>query len=160
MDGVQKEETVYKPKHSEIEWSKLVRLGKQLIGTPYVFGAEVNLKDPDMGHVRAIDCSELVELLYAQIGLTIPDGSYNQAKVCKRLDFGPPPKTDVLLIGDLGFKWVPETEVIHHVGIYIGEGQVLEAKGKAWGTILTPFKQYIGSSHFAFWGRLKSIEDS
>lgn len=148
-------------KHSDIQWSRLVDLGRKMTGKPYEFGAEVNLKDPDPAHIKAIDCSELVEWLFAQVGIAVPDGSYNQAKRVRRLRFVPDdPKSDVLLLGDLGFKWDPETEVIHHVGIYIGGRNVLEAKGKKWGVVITPYEEYVGSSHFAFWGRLKDIEDA
>lgn len=140
------------PKDSEVEWSKLVRLGKQLVGKPYNFGEELNLKDPDVLHIKAIDCSELVEWLYAQVGLTVPDGSYNQFKVSKQVD-------GELRVGDLGFKWDPETHVVHHVGIWLGDF-VLEAKGKAWGTVLTGRKEYESSPHFAMWKRLNVITDA
>lgn len=143
-------------KHSEMNWSKLIDLGRRLVGKPYVFGSEVDLKNPSPEAIAAIDCSELIEWLFAQIGIFMPDGSYNQAKMCRRLVFGP----DVLLIGDLGFKWDPETKAIHHVGIYIGGKDVLEAKGSKWGVVVTPYEDYIASSHFAFWGRLKGIEDA
>lgn len=142
-------------KHSDINWPHLITLGRQLVGKPYVFGAEVNLRDPDPAHITAIDCSELVEWLYAQIGISVPDGSYNQAKVCRRLEREAP-----VLIGDLGFKWNPDTEIIHHVGIYIGDDTVLEAKGKAWGVTLSMLSSYVASNHFAFWGRLKTVEDA
>ena len=142
-------------KHSELDWTKFIRLGKALVGKPYVFGAEINLRESDPAILKAIDCSELTEWLFFQgLGLSLPDGSYNQAKVINRL-VEPP-----LLIGDLGFKWNPENEVIHHVGVYIGEETVLEAKGKAFGTVLTPLAQYIGSAHFAYWGRHRDIEDA
>lgn len=148
-------------KHSDIQWGKMIGLGRRLVGKPYTFGAEVDLNDPDPDHILGIDCSELVEWLYHQIGIDIPDGSYNQAKMVRRLNFIPnDPKSDVLLLGDLGFKWEPETEIIHHVGIYIGQSKVLEAKGKRWGVVLTPYDEYVGSSHFAYWGRLKNIEDA
>lgn len=147
-------------KHSEINWPHLISLGKKLVGKPYVFGAEVDLKDPDPAHINAIDCSELVEWLYAQINVSMPDGSYNQAKMCKRLEFNAGLASDILLLGDLGFKWDPETHAIHHVGIFIGNGEVLEAKGKKWGVVLTPFADYVSSEHFAYWGRLKTVEDA
>lgn len=141
-------------KHSEINWPKLIDLGLKLVGTPYVFGAEVNLKDPDISHIKAIDCSELIEYLFAQIGIQVPDGSYNQAKVCRKIQAGE------ILIGDLIFLWNPENEVIHHVGINLGEGRILEAKGKAYGVVITPIPRLLHSSHFAFFGRLKQIEDA
>lgn len=141
-------------KHSEINWPRLIELGRRLIGKPYNLGAEVNLKDPDPDHIKAIDCSELVEWLYAQIGISVPDGSYNQAKVCREI------KEEQLLIGDLGFKWFPDTHAIHHVGVFLGGNDVLEAKGKQWGTKITPISTYMASSHFAHWGRLKVVEDA
>jgi len=142
-------------KHSQINWAHLITLGKKLVGKPYVLGAEVNLKDPDTDHIKAIDCSEIVEWLFAQINIAVPDGSYNQAKVVTRISPGQP-----ILIGDLGFKWNPENEGIHHVGIFIGDDTILEAKGKKWGVVLTPVKDFTASEHFAFWGRLKDIEDA
>lgn len=147
-------------KHSEVNWTRLIDLGKRLVGKPYRLGAEVSLNETDPDRIKEIDCSELVEWLYAQIGLSVPDGSYNQAKVVRRLEFGPPPAKDSLLIGDLGFKWNPDNRVVHHVGVFIGEGQVLEAKGTQWGVVTTPFDEYISSSHFAYWGRLRTIEDA
>lgn len=139
-------------KDSEINWTKFIGLGKKLLGKPYKFGAEINLNDPDPSHIKAIDCSELVEWLYAQIGIQVPDGSYNQFKVSHPIEGAP-------RVGDLGFKWIPETQSIHHVGIWIGES-VLEAKGKDYGVVLTERKDYESSSHFAMWRRLSSIADS
>lgn len=140
------------PKHSEVNWARLVSLGKQLIGIPYNFGAEVNLKDPDTQHIKAIDCSELVEWLYAQVGLSIPDGSYNQFRTTRPITGDP-------LLGDLGFKWIPETRSVHHVGVWIG-GAVLEAKGAAWGVVLTDRTDFERSSHFAGWRRMNAIVDA
>lgn len=140
------------PKHSEIDWAKFIRLGKQLVGKFYNFGIEVNLKETDPAKITALDCSELVEWLYAQVGMTIPDGSYNQFKVSK-------PVEGELLIGDLGFKWNPDTHSVHHVGVWI-DGSVLEAKGKSYGVVLTSREAYEGSSHFAGWRRLNVVSDA
>lgn len=140
-------------KDSQINWARLVALGKALVGKPYVFGSEVNLKDPDPVHIKSIDCSELVEWLFAQIGIVVPDGSYNQFKVSH------PVKADDLRIGDLGFKWIPETHSVHHVGVWIGE-TVLEAKGINYGTVLTDRKTFEASEHFAGWRRLNVVADA
>lgn len=139
-------------KHSDIDWAKFVRLGKQLVGKPYNFGVEVDLKEHDPAKIAALDCSELVEWLYAQVGIVVPDGSYNQFKVSQEV-------SGDLLIGDLGFKWDPETHVIHHVAVWL-DGTVLEAKGKSWGVVLTEKQKYEESSHFAMWRRLKTIQDA
>lgn len=147
-------------KHSEINWAGMIGDGKALVGKPYNFGQEVDLKDRDPKDIQAIDCSELIEWLYFPTGLAMPDGSYNQAKVCRMVPGESHEFPDKLLLGDLGFKWYPDTHQIHHVGIYIGNGEILEAKGKQWGVVITPVNSFMASAHFAWWGRHKNIEDA
>lgn len=147
-------------KHSDLNWPQLIELGKKLVGKPYKFGAEVNLKNPDPAHIKAIDCSELAEWLFAQIGIRIPDGSYNQAKACCKIGGQWKEFPGKLKVGDLGFKWNPDTQSIHHVGVYIGQKDVLEAKGLKWGVVITPIDTYMASTHFAWWGRLKAMGDT
>ena len=139
-------------KHSEINWAKFNALSKQLVGKPYEFGAETNLKDPDTSHIKALDCSELVEYLFAQIFIIVPDGSANQFKVCRPI-VGEPQ------IGDLGFKWHPDTHEVHHVGIYLKD-TVIEAKGKKWGVVLTSKADFEDSPDWAMWKRLNQIIDA
>jgi cell wall-associated NlpC family hydrolase len=139
-------------KHSEVNWAKFVQLGKQLVGKPYNFGIEVDLREHDPAKLKALDCSELIEWLFAQIEIAVPDGSYNQFKVSV-------PVTGDLLIGDLGFKWHPDNQVIHHVGVWLGD-KVLEAKGKAWGVVLTSKEQFQASIDWAMWRRLNKIVDA
>lgn len=139
------------PKHSEVNWARLISLGKQLVGKPYNFGEEVSLNETDPSRLKALDCSELVEWLFKQVNVPCPDGSYNQFKVSKQVT--------ELKLGDLGFKWIPETKSIHHVGIWLGD-TVLEAKGKQWGVVLTTREAYEASPHFAMWRRLSSIVDA
>lgn len=138
---------------SKINWARFVALSNQLIGKPYVFGAETNLKDPDPSNIKALDCSEMVEWLYAQVGLAMPDGSYNQFKATVPVVGSP-------RIGDLAFKWVLETHSIHHVGVCIGPTHLIEAKGKSWGTILTPIKDFEQNIEFAGWRRHKDVKDA
>lgn len=140
-------------KHSNVNWPHMVDFLKRQVNKPYVFGVENDPKEANWNNYKAWDCSELAEVAYAKINLFLPDGSYNQVKMCDRVVGDP-------LIGDLGFKWHPDTEVIHHVGIYIGNGIIVEAKGKAWGVVATPIKTFEASPDWAFWGRLKTIQDA
>lgn len=126
---------------------------RRQLGKPYVFGVENDPKEIIWDNYKAWDCSELVEVAFAKIGILVPDGSYNQAKVCNRIVGDP-------LIGDLGFKWHPDTEVIHHVGIYVGNERVIEAKGKSWGVVSTPVGEFVKSPDWAHWGRLRAIQDA
>ena len=139
-------------KHSEINWPLLIDFLKSQIGKPYVFGVENKENEDNWDQYKAWDCSELVEIGFHKIGIQVPDGSYNQAKISRIIE--------IPLIGDLGFKWNPDTEVIHHVGIFIGNNSVVEAKGKDWGVVISNKSDYEASKHFAYWGRLKIVEDA
>ena len=140
--------------HSQVNWASFIEFLLLQVGKPYIFGVENDPNEEDWTKYKAWDCSELVQISYEKIGLPLPDGSYNQAKVIKKVNNGN------FLIGDLFFKWNPDTEVIHHVGIYIGENRIIEAKGKAYGVLLTPLDNYMASTHFAFIGRHKEIIDA
>lgn len=78
------------------------------IGSPYVWGAT----GPD-----AFDCSGLTSWAYKQAGVDIPRTSQQQAAA------GTPVDINDLQIGDLVTFYAGAT----HVGIYAGNGQVLNA---------------------------------
>lgn len=140
-------------KHSEVGWSAFIEFLKRQVGKPYLFGVENDPKESNWDNYKAWDCSELVEIAFYKIHINVPDGSYNQAAVSTPI-VGEP------LIGDLGFKWHPDTKQIHHVGLYIGAGNVVEAKGVNWGVVMTPIKNFENSPDWAYWGRLKLIENA
>lgn len=77
------------------------------VGSQYVFGAA----GPD-----AFDCSGLTSWAYAQAGITIPRTSGGQAG----LQYVP---LDELRPGDLITYYSP----VHHVAMYIGDGQIVHA---------------------------------
>jgi cell wall-associated NlpC family hydrolase len=77
-------------------------------GDPYVWAAA----GPD-----AFDCSGLVQYAYAAAGVELPHSSRMQSTM------GTPVSRSALQPGDLVFFYSP----ISHVGIYIGEGQMVHA---------------------------------
>jgi peptidoglycan DL-endopeptidase CwlO len=77
-------------------------------GSPYQWAAE--------GPSR-FDCSGLVYWSYLQHGRTLPRSSRSQATV------GSPVSTSAMQPGDLVFFYSP----ISHVGIYVGDGQLVHA---------------------------------
>lgn len=81
---------------------------KTKIGAPYVWGGN----GPD-----SFDCSGLTSWAYKQAGVSIPRTSEQQAAA------GTPVDLDDLQLGDL----VTFYEGASHVGIYAGDGQVLNA---------------------------------
>ncbi|MCW2633406.1 MAG: NlpC/P60 family protein [Pseudonocardia sp.] len=75
---------------------------------PYVWGAT---------GPNSFDCSGLVQWAYQQVGVSLPRTTYDQVNV------GSPVSKANLQPGDLVFSYADN----HHVGIYAGDGKVLNA---------------------------------
>ena len=99
---------------------KLQEIASKIIGKPYSFGAEVKLSDPPE-KITSIDCSELIEYLFYQIGIKVPDGSYNQYDVSEEV------KIEEAKIGDLLFT--KKQGKVNHVAMVISQEKVIEASG-------------------------------
>lgn len=83
------------------------------LGQPYVWGGN---------GPNGFDCSGLTSRAYAEAGISIPHSSlaqYNHVKAKGNLVTDP----KLLVPGDLVFYYQP----VHHVAIYIGNGQVVHA---------------------------------
>ena len=97
----------------------LVESARKLLGIPYMLGAEWTdiTKMP-----TALDCSEMVEGVYHQNGLKMPDGSQNQHDFCVH---SPSP-----LLGDLAFFGRSGAgNQIYHVGMVLDDVSIIEARG-------------------------------
>ena len=84
-------------------------------GLPYVWGGN----GPDGGH-EGFDCSGLTKAAYAAAGITLPRTAQTQYDAGPHVPAGQP-----LLPGDLVFYGT--TGDIHHVGLYIGNGLMINA---------------------------------
>lgn len=82
--------------------------GKKYIGTPYLWGGSTP---------KGFDCSGLIHYLYGKQGVSIPRNSREQFS---RLQATSEPQP-----GDLVF--FRKKGVINHVGLYLGDGQMLHA---------------------------------
>jgi cell wall-associated NlpC family hydrolase len=78
------------------------------LGDPYVWGA---------GGPNAFDCSGLTQYAYAAAGISLPHSSKTQSTM------GIPVSRGQLQPGDLVFFYSP----VSHVGMYIGNGQMVHA---------------------------------
>jgi cell wall-associated NlpC family hydrolase len=99
------------------------------VGERYSYGAEVTLQDPNAK--GPWDCSELIEYAARQIGLSMPDGSSNQARqgiVCTLTEARG-------LAGALVFRSSPRW----HVGVSLGDGRVVEARDSIAGVVISEF---------------------
>ncbi|MCW2510419.1 MAG: putative Cell wall-associated peptidase, partial [Modestobacter sp.] len=104
-----------------------IAAAREYLGTDYAWGGG-SLRGPSAGWgidagVVGFDCSGLTRFAYAQAGITIPRNSSAQYSSLPKVS-----RSD-LQRGDLVF-WATNTSrpsTIHHVAIYLGSGQILEA---------------------------------
>jgi peptidoglycan DL-endopeptidase CwlO len=87
-----------------------IGIAKTYLGVKYTWGGT----DPKTG----LDCSGLTRLVYGQVGVSLPRTSRDQAKAGSRVD-----SLAQAQPGDLVFFGSP----VHHVGIYLGDGKMLDA---------------------------------
>jgi cell wall-associated NlpC family hydrolase len=102
------------PGHADV-----VAIALQYVGVPYVWGGS----SPETG----FDCSGLVKHCYDQVGVDLPRNSRAQFKTGTRI---PPDRLDALVLGDLVFfGYGGDPSRVHHVGMYVGNGNFLHAPG-------------------------------
>ncbi len=102
--------------------SAVVDYAMAQVGDPYVWGAV----GPD-----SFDCSGFTMAAWAQAGVSLPHNSSAQ------MGSGTPVSTDALVPGDLVFYYSP----VSHVGIYVGNGQIVHAGNPAIGVTTAPLHQ-------------------
>ncbi|WP_199811610.1 C40 family peptidase [Streptomyces sp. NRRL S-340] len=88
------------------------------LGTPYLWGGEGTAEQGGR-----FDCSGLTQAAYRSVGITLPRVANDQYNA------GPHPQRDELLPGDLVFfsHDLSDSRAIHHVGIYVGGGYMIDA---------------------------------
>ena len=103
-----------------------------MVGVPYVFGGDSR---------RGIDCSAFVQKAYRAADVDIPrtaDLQYESGRKISRNDVQP---------GDLLFYTTYEPGA-SHVGIYIGNGQFIQAGSSTGVTISDAFRGYWGKRYY------------
>ncbi|WP_275560570.1 C40 family peptidase [Streptomyces sp. 5-6(2022)] len=95
---------------------KAIDYAEGQLGLPYEWGGN-GPTDGDAG----FDCSGLTKAAYAAAGINLPRTAEEQFHADPRVPQGKP-----LAPGDLVFYGTPD-EGIHHVGLYIGQGQMINA---------------------------------
>jgi hypothetical protein len=118
----------------------LIDLAIKQKGKPYAWGAN---------GAYAFDCSGLIYWLVNQIGFKFGDATAETLykSRCWIQD------KSALMPSDLVFKH--DGAKIYHVGIYIGDNQVLEAKGKDYGVVISNFTD----NNWNRYGRLKIFDN-
>ncbi|MFR9800332.1 NlpC/P60 family protein [Streptomyces sp. MS06] len=95
-----------------------IYFAQKKLGTPYLWGGDGT---PEQG--GRFDCSGLTKAAYASVGITLPRVANDQYNA------GPHPGRSELLPGDLVFfsDDLGDSRAIHHVGIYVGGGYMIDA---------------------------------
>lgn len=99
----------------------LIELGKQYIGTPYVFGAAP-------GSTSSFDCSSFTQYIFAKTGVDLPRTAAAQATKGKKV------AKSYLSMGDLVF-FKTSGSGISHVAVYAGNGKILQAASSSGVTV-------------------------
>lgn len=96
--------------------AKVVAASKKYLGVPYQLGA-----DYDRDGSYKFDCSSFTQKVFADVGISLPRTTSQQASATKRI------ATSDLKAGDLVFFDTNYDGKMNHVGIYLGDGKFIHA---------------------------------
>lgn len=121
--------------------SGVVAIAQQYLGMPYAWGGA----HPS----TSFDCSGLVQWSYGQLGVRLPRTAQMQFDATARVP------TEQLQPGDLVFfrNTYPSHEPITHVGIYLGDGQMINAPVEGKPISVMPVFTGFWGQHYAGGGR-------
>ena len=113
------------PKPDNSNSSKIdtvVSYAKSMVGGAYVWGGS---------QFGATDCSGLVMLSFAQVGINLPHYAASQALYGTTVSYNNMKKGDVIFFGGASIS------SIYHVAIYIGDGKMVHAQNTATGIVIS-----------------------
>jgi cell wall-associated NlpC family hydrolase len=123
-----------------------IEFARRYLGIRYVFGGT----DPAVG----LDCSGLVQLVFRQIGVKLPRTAQQQFDATVRVP------REQLQPGDLVFfarTYADPHDWITHVGIYIGNGQQINAPTEGQVVSIQPVFTGFWGDHFVSGGRASGL---
>jgi len=95
---------------------RIIATAKKYIGTPYEFGASTDT-------TKVFDCSTFTKHVFETQGITLPRTSRTQAQIGRYVPVSQLKKGDLVF-----FNWpgrYTTNKVVGHVGIYIGDGNII-----------------------------------
>jgi len=125
--------------------SMVVDIARAQTGRPYVWGGA--------SVATSFDCSGLVQWAYAQVGIALPRTAQQQFDATARVPLEQLQPGDVVFFADT----YPSSDRITHVGIYVGEGRMINAPSE--GDVIHEMQVFDGywGEHFAGGGRVAGI---
>lgn len=98
----------------------IVEAAESMLGKPYI----------SCGSTEAgVDCSGLVVYCYNLIGIALPHNSVSLCSVGEEVEPDDIKPGDIVCWDNYG------SGVCGHVGLYVGDGQCIEARGHRWGVV-------------------------
>ena len=94
---------------------EMLAFGRTLLNTPYLWGGRSSF---------GIDCSGLMQILFAMRGILLPRDASQQGKVGQEIPFAE------IAAGDVVFCSKPGKTNISHVGVLLAPDQILHASGR------------------------------
>lgn len=99
---------------------EICEYARQFVGNPYVWGGT--------SLTKGADCSGFTMAVYRNYGVSLPHSSKAQANCGERVDFSELQPGDLVFYGGKN---------IHHVAMYIGNGQVVHAQSAKTGIVVS-----------------------
>jgi cell wall-associated NlpC family hydrolase len=124
--------------------SQSVQVARRYLGVPYVFGGS----NPAIG----LDCSGLVQLVFRQLGVSLPRTAQLQYDATPRV------AQAELQPGDLVFfarTYADPHDWVTHVGIYIGDGLQINAPTEGQVVSIQPVFSGFWGAHYTGAGRVR-----
>jgi LysM repeat protein len=121
--------------HASSIGDNIINTGDNYLGKPYRLGSA-------FGNTSSFDCSSFTSYVFARNGITLPRTSVGQAGA------GIPVSKNDLQIGDLLFYDTDYDRVINHVGIYAGNGKMLNAQSSNGVAFTDAFSSYYWGARF------------
>jgi cell wall-associated NlpC family hydrolase len=125
-----------------------VAQARHYLGVPYRSGGSLETD-------RSTDCSGFVQFIYQQSNIDLPRSSSEQAQegavVTRTLDFSRLLPGDLLFFGQGGRH-------IGHVGIYLGEGQMIHASNSRGRVVISDLRQPYHEGAFVVAKRLSEAQ--
>jgi len=120
-----------------------VQLCREYLGTPYVWGGESS---------KGFDCSGLLQYAWAKQGVNIPRTTYDQFQTGKKISQGSLQPGDAVFFKGSDSKVENGKLLPGHVGMYIGNGQIIQAPHTGSTVQITPLKDmsgYMGARRYS-----------
>ena len=119
------------PSGNSSKINTVLAYAKSNVGGSYVWGG---------ASFKACDCSGLVMLSFAQVGINLPHYAASQAEYGTTVAYSNIQPGDVVFFGGSNYS------SIYHVGIYIGDGLMVHAQNSATGIVISNL------ANFSYWG--------